>query len=700
VDAVSSTTATPATTAGTGSKIISSLGSGSGIDSTALVNSLVDISKATDTNRLNARQTLLETQISDFGLLRSSFAKLESAAALLASEDTFNAKSVSVPTTSLLGITKLDAKAAAGDYSIKVDTIAQAQSFSSANFASVSTAIGKGTLAIRFGTWVDQAINLPTVPALTLDTFTVDATKTGGTITIDDSNNSLTGLRDTINKSGLGLKASIVSNAGFFKLVVTAPSGASSEVEITATESGAAGLASFNVNNTTKALTQVQAGKDAVVHVNGMEITRSTNHLTDVIVGLEFDLFNSSTSEVVNVGIAEDKTVAEKSIRDFVAAYNTFLSESKQLVGFDANKNANGSLKQDPLAKKLLQQVRSQLSATVTGVSSAFTSLANLGIRTKVEDGTLTIDDTDTSRTSFRAAIDKNFSDVRNIFIPQTSSSNAQITVTKNSANSVAGSYEVVITQQPAKGKLIAAAMVSTFPLDTTGKTYTFTAAVDGVSAAPITLPVTNYLTGDALAADLQTRINSDPALVTAKASLSVVYNSGTNKLEFTSNTYGASSNVAFTATSANMADMGISDSTGTVGANVAGTVGGVTAFGLGDVLLPALNSKAEGLTMRIEPGAANATITFARGFAGSFARLIDDFLKSNGLIKNREKNISKDVDKVKTDQKAVDRRSELYRARLSAQFSAMESIVRGLKTTGTFLTGAFKALSGDSSNN
>ncbi|MES2676403.1 MAG: flagellar filament capping protein FliD [Pseudomonadota bacterium] len=691
MDPISSTTNS---TAGTGSSIISALGSGSGINTTALVDSLVSVSKLADTNRLTTKTTLLKTQISDFGLLRSAFSKLEAAASILGNEDTFNAKSVSVPTTTLLGITKLDAKAVAGDYSIKVDAIAQAQSLSSGNFGSQTAAIGKGTLAIRFGTWSNELVP---PGSLALDTFTVDATKTGGTITIDDSNNSLTGLRDAINKSGIGVKASIVSNAGVFKLVVTGPSGATNEVEITATEVGGPGLSSFNLNNTTQNLTQVQEGKDSVVRVNGMEITRSSNHLTDVVEGLEFDIFNSSLAETVNISISDDKAVSEKSIRDFVAAYNTFLEESGKLIGFDTEKEAFGSLHQDPLAKNLLQQVRNQLGASVTGVTSAFTSLASLGIRTEL-DGTLKIDDS-TAPTSFRSAIDKNFTAVRDLFIPKTSSDNAQIVVTKQSAKSVAGSYEVVITQQPAKGQLIAGVMGTTFPLDTTGKTYTFTAAVDGISASAITLPVANYLTGDALAADLQTRINSDANLVAAKVSLAVSYNSGTNKLEFTSNAYGSSSNVAFSAVTADMADMGISDSTGTAGANVGGTVGGVTAFGLGNVLLPALGSKAEGLSMHVEPGATTGTITFARGFAGSFTRLIDDFLKNNGMIKNRETNITKEVEKAKTDQKTLDRRSQAYRARLQAQFSAMESIVRGLKSTGTFLTGAFKALSGDTSN-
>ena len=189
--AITSTTNTTPSTAGTGSSIISSLGSGSGIDTTSLINKLVDVNKFADSNRLTTKQTLLETQISDFGLLRNAFSSLETAASAVANPDTFNAKSVSVPTTTLLGITKIDAKASVGDYSINVDQIAQAQSISSGTFTSQSAPIGKGTLAIRFGSWTTTAAT-PGNP-LPVGTFTVDSSKTGGTITIDDSNNSRQG---------------------------------------------------------------------------------------------------------------------------------------------------------------------------------------------------------------------------------------------------------------------------------------------------------------------------------------------------------------------------------------------------------------------------------------------------------------------------------------------------------------------------
>src|SRR5690606_20931888 len=311
---VSGTSSATNSNAATGSSIISSLGTGSGIDSNKLADQLTEANKMVQAQRLTTQKTLLETQISDYGLLRSSLAKLESSAAALGSADTFNAKSLSLPDTRLLSITKLDAKAAAGTYQLKVEQVAQAQSLSSASFSSTSAPIGKGTLTIRLGDWASDQSG-----------FTVDSSKAGAVINIDDTNNSLSGLRDAINKANIGISASIVSDGGSYKLLMTAKTGAKNEIEITAAEeAGAAGLASFNFNESTRRLSQQQEGVDARVSINGLTVNRESNHVTDIIDGLEFDLFASSASETVSITISKDKATAEKTIRDFVAAYNTF----------------------------------------------------------------------------------------------------------------------------------------------------------------------------------------------------------------------------------------------------------------------------------------------------------------------------------------------------------------------------------------
>lgn len=666
--------------ASTGSSIISALGTGSGIDTNKLADQLTEASKMVQSERLTTKKTLLETQISDFGLLRSSLSKLETAAAALGSADTFNAKSMSIPDTKLMSITKLEAKAAAGNYQLKIEQVAQSQSMSSGTFSALNAPVGKGTLTIRLGEWNAG-----------LTTFGVDSTKTGATITIDDTNNSLTGMRDAINKADIGVSASIVSDSGSFKLLLTASSGAKNEIEITAAEDPTAlGLASFNFNQTTRSLTQQQEGLDAMVRVNGLLVNRESNQIKDVVEGLEFDLFAASATETISVTIAEDKSIAETTIRDFVAAYNTFKTEAEKLTGFDNELKDYGSLHRDPLAKNLMQGIRNILSSSVAGLNGGFSSLSNLGIRTEL-DGSLKITEEE-GNTGFRAAIDNNFDFVRDLFVPKTSSSVSDIEVTKYSAKSQAGSYDVVITQQPSKGTLTTNDVALTFPIDTTGKDYGFIVKLDGVESASIALPDGKiYASGAELASELQSLINLDTAIKEARASVSVSFVS--NKLVFTSDAYGTSSKVEFSAVGVDMADLGIAIGAGTAGTNVGGTVGGVAAFGYGNVLLPALGSPAEGLSMSVEPGATSGTITFSRGFAGSMTNLMNDFLKTSGLIKDREISINKDIDNVEKDEEALDRRSDAYRARLMSQFQAMESIVRSLSSTGDFLDGILDRL-------
>jgi len=672
---VSGTSSTTNSNASTGSSIISALGTGSGIDSNKLADQLTEANKMVQAERLTSKKTLLETQISDYGLLRSSLSKLETAAAALGSADTFNAKALSLPDTKLLGITKLDAKASAGSYQLKVEQIAQAQSLSSGTYSSATAPVGKGTLTIRLGDWNAG-----------LTGFAVDSTKTGGTITIDDTNNSLTGLRDAINKENIGVTASIVSDGGSFKLLLTAKTGAKNEIEITAAEDGGSpGLANLNFNETTRNLTQQQQGLDAQVRINGLLVNRESNHVTDIVEGLEFDLFASSATETINVIISEDKATAEQTIRDFVTAYNTFRTEVESLVGFDTEEKEYGSLHRDPLAKNLMQSIRNTLTGSVPGITGIFSTLSELGIRTEL-NGSLKIVEVE-GNTGFRAAIDNNFERVRDLFVPKTSSSVSDISVTKFGAKSQPGTYDVVVTQQPGKGQLTAANIPVTFPVDTTGKDYSFKVKLNGIESASISLPAGKvYATGAELAADLQSLINLDSNVKTAKATVGVSFD-GT-KLSFLSDTYGAASNVEFSVVGADMADLGISVGAGTAGTDVAGTVDGVAAFGFGNILLPGLGSKAEGLSLSIQPGATTGSITFTRGFAGGLTSLVNDFLKTSGLIKEREATINKDIERVEQDEEALNRRSDAYRARLMAQFQAMESIVRSLNSTGDFLDG------------
>lgn len=659
-----------------GSNIINSLGGGSGLNSQSIVDQLVELERFPTEQRLDRRESKVEAQISGFGMLRSAVGEFESALEPLANADTFDAKQASISDTNLMAVNSLNPEAVPGNYRVKIEQVAQSQSLSSGAYASMDSAVGEGSLTIRLGDW-----------SADLTTFSADTNATGATIEIDQSNNSLTGLRDAINDADIGVQASIVGEEGSYQLLLTGPTGATREMEITATEGATAGLSNFNFNETSQNFTQQQEGLDAILRVNGLQVTRNSNVVDDVIQGVEFEVFNSSATEEISINVTEDKSLAEDSIRNFVDAYNTFYKEVQRLTSNDEGENGKGSLNDDPLAGNVLRSVRSMLGNVVPGIESDFSSLATIGIRTKI-DGTLEFAD-DGGVTDFSVAMSDRFEEVRNLFVPNTSSSSADIDVTNFGSRTQPGSYDVQITQDATKGYLNADPLAVAFPLDTTGKDYSFAIKVDGDQSATITLPAgKTYASGAELAEDFQTLINADSTLKENFSGVNVTYNSTSGALEFQSKAYGVDSNIEFTSVSTDMAELGIAVGAGTAGQNVAGTINGEAAFGYGNVLRGAIGSPAEGLSMTVASGATSATVNFSRGLGGTLAGMVDSYVRNSGLISERESNLEENMDEIEEDRRDLDRRSEAFRARQEAQFRAMEQIVRSLNSTGDFLEG------------
>src|SRR5690606_19176100 len=120
------------------------------------------------------------------------------------------------------------------------------------------------------------------------------------------------------------------------------------------------------------------------------------------------------------------------------------------------------------------------------------------------------------------------------------------------------------------------------------------------VESNAIKIPTdTTYATSTDLVAAMQSAINADAKLRASGITVTVTHNSETNQIAITSTRYGTNSWVDVVSASDDaLADLGIAEGNGTRGVNVAGTVNGVAGFGLGNVLLPKLGEKSEGLTM------------------------------------------------------------------------------------------------------
>lgn len=70
---------------------------------------------------------------------------------------------------------------------------------------------------------------------------------------------------------------------------------------------------------------ELQAAQDAIITLDGIEITRSTNSIDDVIDGVSFSLYQETGSDAsISVEIASDLTSIKDSITNLVEAYNAY----------------------------------------------------------------------------------------------------------------------------------------------------------------------------------------------------------------------------------------------------------------------------------------------------------------------------------------------------------------------------------------
>jgi flagellar hook-associated protein 2 len=270
---------------------LSSAGIGSGLDVNGIVTSLMAIEQKPLTNVTN-QKTSYQSQISAYGTLKSSLSTFQTVVSSLSSASKFNAQTVASSNTSVFTATA-NGTAAIGDNAITVSQLAKSQKLTFAGTANVADTVGLGTLNISFGTYNSSTAVAPIIP----NSFTPNAAKTDVSITIDSSNNTLSGVRDAINASNSSISATIVNDGTINHLVITSKdTGEVNTLKITTTDSDGnntdnAGLSQLAydptvANGSGKNMSQMQAAKNALLNIDGINVVKASNTIADAIDGV------------------------------------------------------------------------------------------------------------------------------------------------------------------------------------------------------------------------------------------------------------------------------------------------------------------------------------------------------------------------------------------------------------------------------
>ncbi len=351
-------------------------GLATGLNTQAIIDGLAAAERRPIT-LLQNQQNELQDRIKLYQDLRGKLAALRSAAEKLSTAAGFFIKTAKSSDENVL-VATAGSSANSANHQITVNALARSTTLASAAFGDTdTTTVGTGTLRITVGSQV------------------VD-------ISIDASNNTLSGLRDAINDAGAAVSATIVTvSAGgtpSYRLVV---SGKNTGLEnaVAVDESGLSG-------GTAPGFAATQTAADAAIVVDGIAVARAANVVSDVIPGLTLDLKSSSPKEI-EVTVSDDSEAIKKQLDDFIKAYNDIATFIADKTKYDAATKTAGPLIGDATVAALKRGLQSIITTPIAGSPAI---LGEIGVKTE-KDGTLSVDGA-----KLDAALKDNLAGIGNLF--------------------------------------------------------------------------------------------------------------------------------------------------------------------------------------------------------------------------------------------------------------------------------------------
>ena len=353
---------------------VQALGAGAGFDTKKIVEALVNAERAPTEARIKSKIADSEATISGLGQAVSILNVVQDAALRLNDAKDFQTFSVSNSQNSAFSATSTSS-ARAGSNNITVSQIAQEQRSVSNAFASETNQFSSDavTLSLTVGSADASTINV------------ADAT--------------LQGTVSAINAADLGVTAEIVDTgvAGDrYRIQLIGETGADQSFELSSSDESI----SFS---------SVQTATDAQLNVNGIDFTRSTNVIDDVLTGVSISL-NTVTDGAANLTISQDNNQARANIVDFVTIYNEAQRQLKEL----SNSTADGALAGDSIFRGLTSSLRNIVLGTSSSGGTNIQNLSGMGIAV-ARSGELVVDDAKLDN-----ALTNNYEDIVQIFSANT----------------------------------------------------------------------------------------------------------------------------------------------------------------------------------------------------------------------------------------------------------------------------------------
>lgn len=209
-------------------------------------------------------------------------------------------------------------------------------------------------------------------------------------------------LQTAINDAKAGVTASIIYDGTGYRLTITSKeTGADNGFEM----DGALGALGFE--------TKVDA-QDALLTINGILITSSSNTVKEAIEGVTINVKNvtkDNENVTLNVGVDNDTIVS--AVKEIVSAYNNVSIYINSQFYYNSALESSGALAGDSTLRMIQQRLQSAVSqgGVPFGENNGIRTMGQLGISFE-KDGSLTLNESE-----LRAALDKDFDAAAGFFL-------------------------------------------------------------------------------------------------------------------------------------------------------------------------------------------------------------------------------------------------------------------------------------------
>ncbi len=350
-----------------------------------------------------------------------------------------SSSSSTVTASSLLDVSGTSGLAA-GQHNIVVNQVAQAERLSSS--AAVKDAAGAAVSSAAAALNISGSFQLAGV------TVTVNA---------GDSLNAVAATLNQLNTgaSATGVSASVMKvGASDFRLVLASDSTGATGFSLTGATLDAAGTLSglqLGATGQTNAYQSLQTAQDAQISIDGLNLTRSNNIITDALSGVTMSLKQADPAVTVKISIGVDKQALRANVQSFVDAYNGLQKLISDQFKFDASTGKSGILAAESLLTTIQTSLSSHLLQTVPGITADRNSLVMIGVEPD-QTGQLLI-----NPARFDAFLANNPDAIRDVFVAQASSANNSLQFLTNGLNTPSGTYSVNISQAASKASVTGA---------------------------------------------------------------------------------------------------------------------------------------------------------------------------------------------------------------------------------------------------